>query len=53
MFSLFIIYVSRCCFCGLCVEAYLEEAIRVDTGCLEFGERNRKNLIDDLDKLFC
>ncbi|MCJ7680486.1 MAG: NADH-quinone oxidoreductase subunit I [Candidatus Aminicenantes bacterium] len=49
--STFILDVSRCCFCGFCVEACPEDAIRMDTGNLEFAERNRADLIYDLDKL--
>ena len=49
--STFILDISRCCFCGFCVEACPEDAIRMDTGNLEFAERNRADLIYDLDKL--
>jgi formate hydrogenlyase subunit 6/NADH:ubiquinone oxidoreductase subunit I len=33
------------------VEACPEDAIRMDTGELEFGEYDRKNLMYNLDKL--
>jgi NADH-quinone oxidoreductase subunit I len=49
--STFIIDISRCCFCGFCVEACPEDAIRMDTGDLEFGEYDRKDLIYNLDRL--
>lgn len=31
----------RCCFCGLCVEACPEDAIRMDTGVVEFSVYDR------------
>jgi NADH-quinone oxidoreductase subunit I len=40
----------RCCFCGLCVEACPEDAIRMDTGMLELGGYARPEFY--LDKEF-
>jgi NADH-quinone oxidoreductase subunit I len=37
----FEIDILRCCFCGLCVEACPEDAIRMDTGIVEFSVYNR------------
>ncbi len=47
----FIIDESRCCFCGFCVEACPEDAIRMDTGKIEAAETVRRDLIYDMNKL--
>ena len=47
----FIIDIGRCCFCGFCVEACPEDAIRMDTGTIEFAGYTRDDLVYDLDKL--
>jgi NADH-quinone oxidoreductase subunit I len=47
----FVIDLSRCCFCGFCVEACPEDAIRMDTGIIELAEYSRQDLIYDLEKL--
>ncbi len=47
----FIIDLGRCCFCGFCVEACPEDAMRMDTGNVEFAQYSQKDLIYDLDKL--
>ncbi len=39
--SRFEIDILRCCFCGLCVEACPEDAIRMDSGVLEFSLYDR------------
>jgi NADH-quinone oxidoreductase subunit I len=49
--STFIIDLSRCCFCGFCVEACPEDAIRMDTEKIEFAEYTRDRLVYDLEKL--
>ena len=47
----FEIDILRCCFCGLCVKACPEDAIRMDTDILEMAENhrdilyNRENLV--------
>jgi len=47
----FVIDLNRCCFCGFCVEACPEDAIRMDTGIIEIAQYDRQDLIYDLDKL--
>lgn len=49
--STFLIDISRCCFCGFCVEACPEDAIRMDTQQLEFGGYDRTKMTYDLEKL--
>jgi NADH-quinone oxidoreductase subunit I len=49
--SRFIIDESRCCFCGFCVEACPEDAIRMDTGRIEAADYVRRDLIYSMDKL--
>jgi NADH-quinone oxidoreductase subunit I len=40
-----------CVFCGLCVEACPEDAIRMDTGILEFSAYTREGMIYHMDDL--
>ncbi len=47
----FVIDISRCCFCGFCVEACPEDALRMDTNKVELAEYMRENLIYELDEL--
>lgn len=47
----FIIDLSRCCFCGFCVEACPVDAIRMDTGKIEVATYTREDLIYDLNRL--
>jgi len=47
----FVIDLSRCCFCGFCVEACPEDALRMDTGRVDLAERDRGDLIYDLERL--
>ena len=49
--SKFIIDLNRCCFCGFCVEACPEDALRMDTDEIELAKYNREELVYDLDKL--
>lgn len=49
--SKFIIDIGRCCFCGFCVEACPEDAIRMDSGEIDFAGYTRDDLVYDLDKL--
>ncbi len=42
----FDIDIGMCVMCGLCVEACPEDAIRMDTGILEFSAYSREGMID-------
>jgi NADH-quinone oxidoreductase subunit I len=47
----FMIDLSRCVFCGFCVEACPEDAIRMDTGLVEMSVYDRGDLILDKEQL--
>jgi NADH-quinone oxidoreductase subunit I len=47
----FVIEIDRCCFCGFCVEACPEDAIRMDSGCIAMAELEHQDLIYDLERL--
>lgn len=49
--KIFEIDLLRCCFCGLCVEACPEDAIRMDTGKIEFSDYSRESFIYDIPRL--
>jgi len=49
--AVFDIDIGVCVFCGFCVEAGPEDAIRMDTGSVELGSYTREGMIYRIDQL--